>query len=75
VLLSYGKMNSALMTINLLSIPVRAETENNIMTVILMVPNIDLLGNSKGEKDIIEIDFEFFFTPLIIIVTWQLLHA
>ena len=47
-------MNSALMTINLLSIAVRAETKNNIMTVILMVPNIDLLGNSKGEKDEIE---------------------
>ena len=39
------------MTIDLLSIAVRAETKNNIMTVILMVLNIDLLENSKGEKD------------------------
>lgn len=54
VLLCYGKMNSALMTIDLLSIAVRAETKNNIMTVILMVLNIDLLENSKGEKDEIE---------------------
>jgi hypothetical protein len=42
------------MTINLLSIAVRAETKNNIMTVILMDPNINLLGNSKGEKDEVE---------------------
>jgi len=43
-------MNSALMTINLLSIAVRAETKNNLMIIILFVPNIYLLGNSSEKR-------------------------